>query len=456
MELIIKNIEPINEEQKRVIKEVRNFINNGDPNDWFVLEGKAGTGKTTIITKVIEPYINKKRIEVSALSHKAKKVLWNKVIDVYGEENIGLSSRSVSSMLGMTLDMESGKFTKIFSKKKPPIRWDDIIIVDEASMINEEGLKLIMELKKPKAKVIFIGDVGQLPPIREDGDENVGKISPVFNTMNKITLLNRVRQSSDSNILPYSDFYWDNSVKNDGIDEDPIPLNKRKSCEQMVFSDNLEEVLSENVDLFLESIQNKNTDLVKVIVYRNNTKKAINWYIRNLLFGQPKEYELGEIIIFNDNYIVDDIDEDIIENSSEWNIVQITEKVFYKKYKGYTLVLTDEQNTYNVDVISSESINDWNKHVSDLFTKAKKEPFGKSRKLALMKAWEAKKRFADIDYAYTITSHKSQGSTYKNVIVVEDDILEVAMIGNIEKSQSLYVAITRASDKVYIVSGLNS
>ena len=66
-----------------------------------------------------------------------------------------------------------------------------------------------------------------------------------------------------------------------------------------------------------------------------------------------------------------------------------------------------------------------------------------------------KKRFADTDYAYTLTSHKAQGSTYKNVIVVEDDILDVKMIDNIEKSQSLYVAITRASDMVYIVSELN-
>jgi exodeoxyribonuclease-5 len=453
MEIIVNNIQPINEEQKRVINEVRDFIKNGDPNEWFLIEGKAGTGKTTIITKAIEPYVGKRRVEISALSHKAKKVLTNKIYESYGSETIGLSSRSVASLLGMTFNIETGKFTKIYTKKKPPIRWDDVIIVDEASMINEEALELIMKLKKPKAKVIFIGDVGQLPPIREQGDENVGKISPVFNTTNKITLLNRVRQSSDSEILPYSDYYWDNSVKNEGIDEDPIPLSKRKTNQQIVFSTDMEGVLIENKNLFLESIKTNNTDLVKVIVYRNNTKKAINWYIRNLLFEKPKEYEVGEMVIFNDNYF--DGNDIIMENSTECSIVKIQEKTFYKKFKGYVLTLTDGEKTEDVKVISEESVFEWNKHISNLFTEAKKQPFGRSRNNALKRAWDTKRKFADIDYAYTLTSHKAQGSTYKNVIVVEDDILEVSMIDNVEKSQSLYVAITRASDKVYIVSELN-
>ena len=56
---------------------------------------------------------------------------------------------------------------------------------------------------------------------------------------------------------------------------------------------------------------------------------------------------------------------------------------------------------------------------------------------------------------YCVTVHKSQGSTYNNVIIIEDDILSVKPITNIEKSQSIYVALTRASEKVYVVSELN-
>lgn len=451
--IVPTRIEPINEEQKNAIPKIQEFIKKGDPNEWLVLEGKAGTGKTTLMTKAIEPFVGKKRIDICALSHKAKKVLWDKVENMYQENLMGLTSRSVASLLGMTFNLETGKFTKIYTKKKPPIRWDDIIIIDEGSMINEEALKLIMELKKPKAKVIFLGDVGQLPPIREQGDDNVGKISPVFDTKNKITLHNRVRQTSDSEILPYSDYYWENSVNKEGEEEDPIPLDKRKTNTQMIFSKDMEKVLLDNKDLLIESTKKHNTDLLKVIVYRNKTKKAINWYIRNLIYDKPKEYEIGDVLIFNDNYVKGtDV---IMENSSEVSVLNIFEKTFYGKYKGYTLNITDGDKTVDVDVISEESVVEWNRHISELFTIAKKMPLGRTRNSGLKKAWDMKRRFADVDYAYTLTSHKAQGSTYKNVIVVEDDILDVAMIDNIEKSQSLYVAITRASEKIYIVSELN-
>jgi ATP-dependent exoDNAse (exonuclease V) alpha subunit len=93
--------------------------------------------------------------------------------------------------------------------------------------------------------------------------------------------------------------------------------------------------------------------------------------------------------------------------------------------------------------------------VAEKFIKCREMPKGRGRNLALKKAWSYKQRFADIDFGYCLTSHKAQGSTYDTVIVVEDDILSVNPITEIEKSQSMYVAISRASNKVYVVSNLN-
>jgi len=233
-------IEPINGEQHVAIEEITQFLKKGNPQEWFVLEGKAGTGKTTIITKVLEQFVGKKRVEICALSHKAKKVLWDKLTDTLVEIPAGLSSHSIAGLLGMTLNMETGTFTKAYSKKKPPIRWADIIVVDEGSMVNEEALIHIMDDKKPKAKVVFVGDIGQLPPIRENNDPASGSPSPIFLSENKVKLLNRVRQTEDSHILPYSDYYWENSVMNNGEEEDPIPLQARKNEEQLEFSKDIE------------------------------------------------------------------------------------------------------------------------------------------------------------------------------------------------------------------------
>ncbi len=446
-------IEPINDEQRVAIAEITQFLKKGNPNEWLVLEGKAGTGKTTIMTKVLEQFIGKKRVEICALSHKAKKVLWDKLMDGLLEIPTGLSSHSVAGLLGMSLNMETGKFTKAYSKKKPPIRWADIIVVDEGSMINEEALIHIMDAKKPKAKVIFVGDIGQLPPIRETNDPANGTPSPVFLSENKVKLLNRVRQTEDSHILPYSDYYWENSVMNDGEEEDPIPLQVRKNKEQLEFSKDIEKVLTDNKDLYLKGIQEKNHDIIKTIVYRNKTKKSINWFIRNLIFDNPKEYEVGDALMFNDNYFRND--KTVFENSTEVSVLEIRKREFLGEYHGHILKVTDGESTENIEVISEVSVPAWNKHVSELFNIAKKIPNGVRRNRALRTAWNARNRFANIDYAYTLTSHKAQGSTYHTVVVVEDDILEVSMIDNIEKSQAMYVAITRASDKVHIVSDLN-
>ena len=66
-------------------------------------------------------------------------------------------------------------------------------------------------------------------------------------------------------------------------------------------------------------------------------------------------------------------------------------------------------------------------------------------------AWEEKKKYANIDYAYALTSHKSQGSTYDFVVVHETDILGLKSISNITKSRSLYTALTRAKYEVHVV-----
>jgi hypothetical protein len=454
MEIMEENI-VLNDEQKKCIDFLKNFIKKGDPTKWCVLEGKAGVGKTTVISELLSEFIGKKRVMVSALSHKAKKVIEKKVTSKFTDEEIkGFYSSSVASMLGMSLDLETGKFTKLYNKKRPLIKIVDILIVDECSMINEEALYLIMSEKKKTCKVIFLGDVGQLPPIREEGDLNSGTPSPTFVSDFKIKLTERVRQSKDSDILGYSDFYWDNSVINTDPEEDPVPFEYRKDTKDIIFSTDLEKTLKNNEENFKKLNNLKQQDLIKVIVYKNKTREALNWFIRTMIYEKPKEYEVGDVLIFNDNY-TEGGDDVLIENSTEVVILSVKEEKFHNRWDGYVLDVTDGDTVWQIDVLSVKSFKNYYNYISELFINAKKLPYGKERNRQLRNAWSNKRRFANIDFAYAITSHKSQGSTYKNVILVEDDILSVVPISNTEKSQSIYTAITRASDKVFIVSELN-
>ena len=93
--------------------------------------------------------------------------------------------------------------------------------------------------------------------------------------------------------------------------------------------------------------------------------------------------------------------------------------------------------------------------VEDLFNTAKRLKGTQGYRQLLSSAWAAKNFFADIDYAYAITSHKSQGSTYQTTIVDEGDILSVGATSNQSKSQSIYTAITRSAKTTIMVSPSN-
>jgi len=59
------------------------------------------------------------------------------------------------------------------------------------------------------------------------------------------------------------------------------------------------------------------------------------------------------------------------------------------------------------------------------------------------------RRYADVAYGYSSTAHKSQGSTYNTVFVLEDDI--DMNLDAIERNRIKYTAYTRASRKVYVL-----
>ena len=73
------------------------------------------------------------------------------------------------------------------------------------------------------------------------------------------------------------------------------------------------------------------------------------------------------------------------------------------------------------------------------------------RNIAYSKKFKFLEKFANISYGYCYTSHKSQGSTFKNVFVDVNDIITIN-ISPKRKLQALYTAITRASHSVYFLN----
>ena len=105
-----------------------------------------------------------------------------------------------------------------------------------------------------------------------------------------------------------------------------------------------------------------------------------------------------------------------------------------------------EDRTYNEPIItlSNKGRTEYNKKLE------RGKRIAKADKSQWTNFFKFKESFAEFKYSYATSIHKAQGSTIKHVFIMEDDIYAVKPTSVKEKLQSLYVAISRASFRVYI------
>lgn len=445
---------PKNNEQEAAVKAAVHFIDAGDPASFFTLMGKAGTGKTTTVGGIIEKYIGVKNIVIAALSHKAKLVLGNKMKDHYGRNAPDMET--IASLLGMERDEETGNFYfKNSGEGDPPINYADLIIIDECSQVNEVALSYIMNRKRPFCKVIFVGDIGQLPPIRDKADRiNPDTPSPTFTTRFIARLHERIRQGEESPILPYADLFWNNSqsvspVLNPANNGHRISQVTRKGS--VVFSKS-RNAIEKVIPLYRKAIETGNHDIVRSIAYQNKIRQSMNRIIRKHLFLEESlsEYVPGELISFTDNY---GKGPGKISNSTEAQVKEVEDNITLDGWKTYNLTVNIGTRPRILQVISDEHAVQYADYISDLAERAKSLQ-GSSRSEAWSKFWEEKERFAPIDYGYAITAHKSQGSTYDVALIAEADIMGLPL-SNKTKSLAIYTGITRSKHISIIMDGTN-
>ncbi len=206
------------DDQKEAIKQVCHFLYNPDMKT-FGLYGFAGTGKTTLITKVINYLLHKNYISsvvLSAPTNKAVNIMKSKFrsdVDILMKNKVHNGAFSSSSKNNISLDEQLDRLEekgykinfltihkllnykndfnaigeRIFVKgTKGALNNHDLIIVDECSMIPFQIITHIFEdiqkqlkslgnddIIKKVPKVLFVGDPAQLPPVNE-------KVSIIF------------------------------------------------------------------------------------------------------------------------------------------------------------------------------------------------------------------------------------------------------------------------------------
>ena len=461
------------EQQSAIINAVSFLKTNTDPTQYYVIEGKAGTGKTTIAKEILKEFEDE-QIYIAAVSHKAKGVIKNS----FGEDTRGKKFFSIASLLGMKgvndNDTQTTKFQaglKVPLLDNPPA----LLVIDEASMITEDVLKRIIDINSSLSRpfqILFLGDIGQIQPIRDEQSEFyrthknlLNKKSDIFNSKHKSKLVTRVRQGEANPILPYADYFWENSQKENpelNPTQHIVRTNQITDKGSLLFSNSEDDVLNSVIKAVKNAIEKGLTNHVKIVTYHVNEKVELNQKIHEALFGKDSDYSKGDMLILNSPYDLPDVNA-TMENSSEIQIKSIQDTdvdefgvhTLYLETNGTAYTRTgEEQKDCVIQVVSRKDIGLYNQKLQELASYAKRQTNRIAKRQAWRDFWEYKGRYADVDFGYAITAHKSQGSTYDIVVVDEKDIMGTTATSNQEKSELIYTALTRPRKTAIVISSV--
>jgi len=449
-----------NNEQFDGLKKINHWLKNGDT--FFTLSGPAGSGKSTIIKKILDNY--RYGVVVSAPTHKAVGVI-QKITNKDGQ--------TLHSLLGLRPDIDISDFnpnSPIFNPiALPRINNYNLVIIDEASMINIDLYNLIKEkVKNHKTKVLFIGDIAQIPPVGE-------KESVVFNDINiEKHYLTKIERQQDTNpILFVADNVRNNLTAIDGGFR--RKTNQNKLGEGIEFLINKKKFRNIILDKFMSDEFKNNIDYCRGIAWKNDTVIKSNKIIRTAIFGNDTDIvELNDVIM-GYRTITDESQRNIIiKNSGDYIIVEKS-NLEENKYgiNGYRVKLREEFNQGQFkfeDIFIVDTNNNENLHLygemHDFFRdmgisnkKNWKKYYEFRRHNILMKTIDKYRNgqyrdskniiVKDIDYGYFLTCHKAQGSTYEHVVIILSDIEENWVLK--ERNQLFYTSLTRPSKTATIL-----
>lgn len=466
------------DDQREAYKTLIEFINNPFNESDFkrALVGPAGTGKTYLVRALIKNCnLSYSQIGLSAPTHKACRVL-NDSIQIPNIKVVTLQS-----FLGLrpNYDLESFNIANIpfTSIGKIKIGEYRVFIVDEASMINR-GLTTLLEkvCKGKNCKLIYIGDASQLSPVGE-------KYSPAFKgiKVNKLTQI--VRQEEDNPVIyllnllrfdiEHKTFHFLNYISKNKSKFDESNIKGYQVCNTTEF----QQIVYNN---FSDEELTRNVDFAKVIGYTNNCVSSWNKFIRNTIVKDAEKSIITKHdLIISYTTIVNEFNSIVIANSEEYIIDDIVNYThpdyqisgFLVKFKA----IHGGATTTPLFVLDHSVIDNVSKYASISNTMIE-EAKSSSAKLRAQK-WrdyyafkenclllinianrEGKTLFSrDLDYGFSLTSHKSQGSTFDTALVDVNDIV-FDRYGNVyndaeEINRRLYVACSRCRSKLYLKFG---
>lgn len=414
-------------EQQVALDQISTWSSDPHPSEpFFTLRGYAGTGKSYCITLYAKsPGVKTSRLCFTAPTNKAVKVLRNYLND----NQIEARTATIYSLLGLTL--QANGEVKEISKPEQPVDLSpyDLIIVDEASMINRFLMSAIREAQETwNVKFLFMGDPAQLPPVGETS-------SPVWKVSNTAEL---------TTVMRYGNSMLDLATSIRKVVDHPFPSIKVETNPPVYRLTKPEWLvkISDNLELF-------RSGEAKVIAWRNVKVDDYNTFIRGQIFGPKTAKEnrwLPDDKIVATAHLKDLDDNTFMRTDEEATILQVAlgNHPIHSEFEIFNILALDELGKkVTLRTLTPEGLFAVNNRLNELAMEAKS-----GKKYKWKEFWKLKEAFHEIRHSYAITSHRSQGSSYLKTFVDLEDIM--LNRNRQEAFRSLYVACTRQREELYI------
>ena len=393
----------LSEEQKEAIE----LVNN---NNVCVITGGPGTGKTTIIKAIIDIYKlqNKKSVLCAPTGRAAKRM----------QETTGEEAKTIHRLL------EIGKLEEDHNKVEyevSPID-ADIVIIDEMSMVDLYIMNYLMKAIYLGTKLILVGDENQLPSV---GPGSILKDIIASEEIPVVRLQKIFRQAAKSKIVVNA-----HNVNN-GLSftlKDKKEENKEQMEDFFYINEQIQEkILANIVSLCTGRLKNYgNYDFFENIQVLTPTKKGLlgtkelNKELQKAINQESdlkNEKAYGEVIFREGDRVMQ------IKNNYD---------IYWEKRKG---TYETGIGVFNGEIGKIVRIDNSEKQVKIEFDDEKE-------------VWYAFNELEQLEHAYSITIHKSQGSEFDVVILVIPRAYQMLLTRNL-----LYTALTRAKKLLVVIGG---
>lgn len=379
----------------------------------LLINGGPGTGKTTLVAKILESYLElNSRIKIilaaptgkaafrlqESIEREAKKFDFKQLLSLLAENK--LEVKTLSRVLGMGHNRLHPTYN--FERQLSA----DIILIDESSMVDLDNFFHIISALKEDAKLILVGDENQLNPIM---------IGDIFNKLIKIfgsyNLTQSYRQKQNlyelaAQVLAQKPNILESAAKESAAIEH-YKLDKK-------FQQQLLDKFFKHYDTCINAVEIedalKNLQQLQILTLTrkgNFSITTLNSFInKKLLEKYPDSerfYLKNELVASKTPIIINKNDYELGLFNGDMGLVlnagHLVQAVF---------LVGNNLRFFSIDTLP------------------------------------------DFDLAWCISVHKSQGSEYDNVILVLPEIKEASLASNLLEQRLIYTAITRAKNSLVI------